>query len=76
MRAKQATVDSINTSYDQLTRDFAPQSLSQPLQDKVTRLNQDWAVVKDLADKLEPTPEDTSIHEVFTQGEQLWRTMV
>ena len=38
------------------------------VQQKVDSLNTDWIKLKDLADNLEPVPEDSSILEVLEQG--------
>ncbi|XP_052810329.1 dystrophin-like isoform X2 [Mya arenaria] len=67
VRAKQMKISNINETSKRVTEEYELATLPPALQGKVDALNADWRVVTELAEKLEPTPVDSSIHEIFTQ---------
>ncbi|XP_053396069.1 dystrophin-like isoform X7 [Mercenaria mercenaria] len=66
VRARQNNVDTVNKTCDQLKTEYQSK-LPEPVQEKVNKLNADWLIVKELAEQMEPTPLDSSVHEVFAQ---------
>jgi len=68
VEVKQKTLDTLMETRLHLIKDYQLATLPLPLQTQVDKLTEDWRIVKDMAAKLEPTPLDSSIHEVFTQG--------
>lgn len=68
VRARQNNIDTVNKTCDQLRAEYQQLVLPEPVQQKIDKLNADWLVVKELAEKMEPTPLDSSVHEVFAQG--------
>ncbi|XP_052240299.1 dystrophin-like isoform X2 [Dreissena polymorpha] len=67
VKAKQANINSLNQTGVALQRDFKTSQLPPTVQHQLDMLNSDWLIVKDLAERMEPTPLDSSVHEVFTQ---------
>jgi hypothetical protein len=65
---KQQNVNKVNKTCDQLKSEYQT-NLPEPIQTKMDKLNIDWVIVKELAEKMEPTPLDSSVHEVFAQGQ-------
>ena len=68
MKSKQVTLNALNKTSESLPADYEVMTLPPVLKVKVDQLNADWLVVKELAEKLEPEPADSSVHEVFAQG--------
>ena len=59
LRARQANMDSVNHSGDQLKREarIMGAAIPDPLQDKLDKLNSDWAKIQYLASRLKPMTE-------------------
>ena len=57
LRARQANMDSVNHAGDQLKREarIMGAAIPDPLQDKLDKLNSDWAKIQYLASRLKPT---------------------
>lgn len=68
VRSKQVTLNALNKTSESLPAEYEVTTLPPVLKVKVDKLNADWLVVKELAEQLEPAPADSSVHEVFAQG--------
>ncbi|XP_022094793.1 dystrophin-like [Acanthaster planci] len=62
LKARQANMDSVNHTGDRLKREARAvgAALPEPLQDKLDKLNGDWAKIQYLAARLKPTPAELS----------------
>ena len=59
IKVHQADLETINTTYRQLSEDSRKYGVTVPdnIQQKMSKLNEDWPVVCDLAARVKPPPE-------------------